>query len=93
MILETLFVPDILSQHIEGLVARLVGHLEEARAIAGGAREKAAAQAMAGVAARLEPDLAGEILHASAATVLALGGGSWARLGSDGGWLPWLTAR
>ncbi|HWH72741.1 MAG TPA: TIGR03862 family flavoprotein, partial [Methylibium sp.] len=26
------------------------------------------------------------------ATVLALGGGSWARLGSDGAWLPWLAA-
>jgi uncharacterized flavoprotein (TIGR03862 family) len=24
------------------------------------------------------------------ATLLALGGGSWARLGSDGAWLPWL---
>lgn len=27
------------------------------------------------------------------ATLLALGGGSWARLGSDGRWLPWLRAR
>jgi hypothetical protein len=27
------------------------------------------------------------------ATVLALGGGSWPRLGSDGAWLPWLAAR
>ncbi|WP_341677749.1 TIGR03862 family flavoprotein [Niveibacterium sp. SC-1] len=27
------------------------------------------------------------------ATVLALGGGSWARLGSDGAWQPWLAAR
>jgi uncharacterized flavoprotein (TIGR03862 family) len=26
------------------------------------------------------------------ATVLALGGGSWARLGSDGSWVPWLQA-
>lgn len=26
-------------------------------------------------------------------TVLALGGGSWARLGSDGAWLPWLMQR
>ncbi|MES3040811.1 MAG: TIGR03862 family flavoprotein [Pseudomonadota bacterium] len=26
-------------------------------------------------------------------TVLALGGGSWARLGSDGAWMPWLAAR
>jgi uncharacterized flavoprotein (TIGR03862 family) len=27
------------------------------------------------------------------AIVLALGGGSWARLGSDGAWLPWLRER
>lgn len=27
------------------------------------------------------------------ATLLALGGGSWARLGSDGAWQPWLAAR
>lgn len=27
------------------------------------------------------------------ATVLALGGGSWPRLGSDGAWLPWLAER
>ncbi|MBJ2152433.1 TIGR03862 family flavoprotein [Paracoccus sp. IB05] len=26
-------------------------------------------------------------------TVLALGGASWARLGSDGAWTPWLSAR
>lgn len=26
-------------------------------------------------------------------TVLALGGGSWQRLGSDGAWMPWLAAR
>lgn len=28
-----------------------------------------------------------------AVTVLALGGASWARLGSDGAWAPWLAAR
>lgn len=27
------------------------------------------------------------------ATILALGGASWARLGSDGAWAPWLAAR
>jgi predicted flavoprotein YhiN len=27
------------------------------------------------------------------AVVLALGGGSWARLGSDGAWVPWLQSR
>ncbi len=27
------------------------------------------------------------------ATLLALGGGSWAKLGSDGAWLPWLQAK
>ncbi len=35
----------------------------------------------------------GEQIARPAATVLALGGGSWARLGSDGAWVPWLAAR
>ena len=33
---------------------------------------------------------AGESIARPAATVLALGGGSWAELGADGAWLPWL---
>lgn len=33
-----------------------------------------------------------QVLH-PAATVLALGGASWPRLGSDGAWLPWLDAQ
>jgi uncharacterized flavoprotein (TIGR03862 family) len=32
----------------------------------------------------------GEFTLQTDATLLALGGGSWARLGSDGAWLPWL---
>lgn len=36
---------------------------------------------------------AGEVEVATTCVVLALGGGSWARLGSDGAWLPWLAAR
>lgn len=32
----------------------------------------------------------GERLVQADAVVLALGGGSWARLGSDGAWVPWL---
>ncbi|NTV96021.1 MAG: TIGR03862 family flavoprotein, partial [Thiobacillus sp.] len=36
---------------------------------------------------------AGEQAIRAAATVLALGGGSWAKLGSDGAWLPVLRAR
>lgn len=36
---------------------------------------------------------AGEIDVASDAVVLALGGASWPRLGSDGAWQPWLTQR
>jgi len=36
---------------------------------------------------------AGEIAVKGAATVLALGGGSWPVLGSDGAWLPLLRAR
>ena len=39
----------------------------------------------------VSPD--GEITIAPSATVLALGGGSWPRLGSDGAWLEWLSAR
>lgn len=35
----------------------------------------------------------GERRYAAAATVLALGGASWPRLGSDGGWVPLLEAR
>jgi len=36
---------------------------------------------------------AGEVLHHADATLLALGGASWARLGSDGAWVPWLQER
>jgi hypothetical protein len=35
----------------------------------------------------------GEVQVKPRATVLALGGGSWPRLGSDGAWLPWLAER
>jgi uncharacterized flavoprotein (TIGR03862 family) len=35
----------------------------------------------------------GETIVRADATVLALGGGSWARLGSNGAWVPWLQAR
>ncbi|NER66192.1 TIGR03862 family flavoprotein [Pseudomonas sp. MAFF212427] len=35
----------------------------------------------------------GELSVQADAVVLALGGGSWARLGSDAAWLPWLQAR
>jgi uncharacterized flavoprotein (TIGR03862 family) len=35
----------------------------------------------------------GEVLHAAEAVVLALGGGSWSRLGSDGAWVPLLEQR
>ncbi|WP_298184004.1 TIGR03862 family flavoprotein [uncultured Pseudomonas sp.] len=36
---------------------------------------------------------AGELAVNTDATLLALGGGSWARLGSDGAWVPLLQAR
>lgn len=36
---------------------------------------------------------AGDIHVPAAATVLALGGGSWPQLGSDGAWTTWLAAR
>ena len=35
----------------------------------------------------------GERLERPEVTVLALGGASWARLGSDGAWAPWLEAQ
>ncbi|PKO34576.1 MAG: aminoacetone oxidase family FAD-binding enzyme [Betaproteobacteria bacterium HGW-Betaproteobacteria-7] len=35
----------------------------------------------------------GEVAVSAAATVLALGGGSWRKLGSDGAWVPLLVAR
>ncbi|MDX5411328.1 MAG: TIGR03862 family flavoprotein [Thauera sp.] len=35
----------------------------------------------------------GELAVEARAVVLALGGGSWARLGSDGAWMPWLAER
>jgi uncharacterized flavoprotein (TIGR03862 family) len=37
--------------------------------------------------------LLGEVAHPADAVVLALGGGSWARLGSDGAWVPLLEQR
>lgn len=36
---------------------------------------------------------AGETSQPADAVVLALGGGSWKKLGSDGAWVPWLQAR
>lgn len=36
---------------------------------------------------------AGDVTRRADATVLALGGASWQRLGSDGAWVPWLQAR
>ena len=36
---------------------------------------------------------AGDVLAQADAVVLALGGGSWARLGSDGAWVPLLAGR
>ncbi|MBS0452027.1 MAG: TIGR03862 family flavoprotein [Proteobacteria bacterium] len=35
----------------------------------------------------------GELAVQARAVVLALGGGSWARLGSDGAWVPWLAGQ
>ncbi len=35
----------------------------------------------------------GELHARAASTVLALGGGSWPQLGSDGAWQPWLVER
>lgn len=50
--------------------------------------------AHAGAALRLEFDTpAGPVEARARAVVLALGGASWPRLGSDGAWVPWLRAR
>jgi len=35
----------------------------------------------------------GDVVVSHDAIVLALGGASWARLGSDGAWVPWLSSR
>ncbi|MEJ8813418.1 TIGR03862 family flavoprotein [Variovorax ureilyticus] len=35
----------------------------------------------------------GDVVVSHDAVVLALGGASWARLGSDGAWVPWLSSR
>ena len=35
----------------------------------------------------------GRVVERPAVTVLALGGASWARLGSDAAWVPWLAGR
>lgn len=35
----------------------------------------------------------GEVAQAHDAVVLALGGASWSRLGSDGAWVPWVSGR
>jgi uncharacterized flavoprotein (TIGR03862 family) len=50
------------------------------------------AHALAGASLRFSTP-SGEVAVATDAVVLALGGGSWARLGSDGAWLPWLAQR
>jgi len=43
-------------------------------------------------ALRFETPEGERLLHAGA-TLLALGGGSWPQLGSDGAWVPWLRGR
>lgn len=45
-----------------------------------------------GTALRFETPEGARLL-APRTTVLALGGASWARLGSDGAWVPWLAAK
>jgi uncharacterized flavoprotein (TIGR03862 family) len=46
----------------------------------------------AGDALAFDTPEGGQVLR-PAVTVLALGGASWARLGSDAAWVPWLAAR
>ena len=62
VILEPLFVAHVGAQHIQGFVARLIGHLEDAGARSGGARQKAAPETVAGVAGGIEAHRPGEAL-------------------------------
>ena len=50
------------------------------------------AECVAGVALRFNAPT-GDLTQRFDAVVLALGGGSWPRLGSDGAWVPWLARR
>jgi uncharacterized flavoprotein (TIGR03862 family) len=45
-----------------------------------------------GLALRFDTPL-GEVVAQAGGVVLALGGASWSRLGSDGAWIPWLRSR
>jgi uncharacterized flavoprotein (TIGR03862 family) len=45
-----------------------------------------------GAGFRFETPEGGQVLHPDV-TVLALGGASWARLGSDAAWVPWLVEK
>lgn len=57
----------------------------------GGLTHRVAAAAAQTQAFELQLDAPqGAVTAQADAVVLALGGGSWARLGSDGAWLPWL---
>ncbi len=52
----------------------------------------AAADAVSGLSLGFDTPQ-GPVQAQADAVLLALGGGSWARLGSDGAWMPWLQAR
>ncbi|MBC7608609.1 MAG: TIGR03862 family flavoprotein [Polaromonas sp.] len=51
------------------------------------------ANTSANTSANISAVTAGEVLVHADAVILALGGGSWARLGSDGAWVPLLAER
>lgn len=75
---------------------RWLGWSDVTGATAGDGADWAAAQA--GPAPHAPPGLLldtapGPLLLQARAVVLALGGASWARLGSDGAWVPWLQGR
>ena len=63
MILKSLPRPHVLTQNVERLVSGLIGHFEDAGAIAGRAGQKSASQAVPGVAAWLELDFRSEFLN------------------------------
>jgi hypothetical protein len=74
MIVEALFVPNVLSQHIQRFMTGLIGHFEYARPILGGAGEKATSQGVSGISACIQPNLRRESLDDEGNTLITQGG-------------------
>jgi hypothetical protein len=61
VILEARLVANVFSQDVQGLVTGLIGHFENAGAIARGARQESAAQTVSRIASGIETDVLGEV--------------------------------